>query len=76
MPMKLKLVEFSRSTPLHELPQLMTEQEVARYLALSIKKLVRLRYERRGPRTVRLGSTELVRREDLVAWIETRFAAE
>lgn len=65
---------ISRATPLSELPALMTEQEVASYLAIPHKQVVRMRYERRGPKTVRLGSRERVRREDLICWIELQAA--
>lgn len=78
MPLQIKPSDGNvfRSTPLHELPQLLTEIEFAEYLALPPKKLVRLHYERRGSRTIRLGSTELIRREDLIAWIEAPSMAE
>lgn len=63
---------ISRSTALLELPQLLTEKEVAEYLALTVTQVIRVRYDKRGPRTIRVGSKERVRREDLIAWIDEK----
>ena len=59
-----------RTKPLQSLPAMMTEQEVAAFLSLDLKKLRRLRYDGRGPRTVKIGNQHRVRREELILWLE------
>jgi len=47
----------------------MTEEQVAAYLAYDVKKLRRLRYEGKAPRTIKIGNEHRIRREDLLSWM-------
>jgi excisionase family DNA binding protein len=47
----------------------MTEEQVADYLAFDVKKLRRLRYDGKGPTTLKIGNLHRIRREDLLSWM-------
>jgi excisionase family DNA binding protein len=55
-------------TDLRDLPAIMTETEVAAYLRLTTKKLRRMTYEKRGPRSRGQGSDRRFYRQDLIDW--------
>jgi excisionase family DNA binding protein len=65
----MALVMKSKGPRSAENPSLLSEDEAARQLGLAPEKLRRLRYQRRGPKTIKLGRVRLIRREDLEAWI-------
>ena len=56
-----------------ELPEqnspLLTEGEAAAFLKVSPAKLRRLRYDKRGPKTVKIGGSHRIRRSALVQWL-------
>lgn len=55
-----------------ELPAILSEGQVANLLDISISQLRRLGYEKRGPKTVRVGSVRVVTRDALMAWLSAR----
>ena len=68
----MPLVIASKSAATQSLPAVIREAEAARYLGIDPKKLRRLVYEKRGPRSVKLGRERLYPREDFLAWIAMR----
>jgi excisionase family DNA binding protein len=62
-------LSFSRRTSTSDLPAFLTEVELAAYLSMDVKKLRRLRYEKRGPVYRKIGTEYRVRREDVIAWL-------
>ena len=67
--MPLRLSKSPVPAPAHTLPPVMTEEQVAAYLAYDLKKLRRLRYEGKAPRTIKIGNEHRIRREDLLSWM-------
>lgn len=52
--------------------RLLTEQEVAEVLGVTIKCLQDWRYHRRGPAFVKVGRLPRYRQSDLDSWIQSR----
>lgn len=52
---------------------LMTSEETAAYLRLSVPALHQMRSRGRGPRAIRVGRRLLFRRGDLVTWAQSRY---
>jgi len=50
----------------------MDERQAARILGLSVATLQAWRYQKRGPRYVKLGNAVRYREADLRAWIESQ----
>jgi excisionase family DNA binding protein len=48
---------------------LLTEQDVAKYLNVSLASVRRWRLERRGPQFIKVGTLVRYRIEDLQAWV-------
>lgn len=66
MPLKLSTdqpAKARQSTTASNLPAFVTEEEAASYLAIDVKKLRRIRYDGRGPKTHKIGNTHRIRRE-------------
>ena len=51
------------------LPAVLSEAEAAEFLGVPPERLRRLRYQRRGPPTLRIGRQRIIRRGDLLQWI-------
>lgn len=62
-------LRITRTIALESLPTFLTEQEVASYLRIDERKLRRLGYEKRGPRSKKLCGVHRYHRDDLVAWL-------
>ena len=67
--MALRLSKSPAPASRPTLPPVMTEEQVAAYLAYDVKKLRRLRYEGKAPRTIKIGNEHRIRREDLLSWM-------
>jgi excisionase family DNA binding protein len=57
-----------------ELPPYLTEDEVAAYLKVSLKTLVRLRYDKKGPPFRRLGKEYRYSMSGLLNWLNCKTA--
>ena len=55
-----------------ELPELVSRQQVAEYLGVTPQALSQMSVRHQGPRYVRVGRSVRYRREDLLAWIDSR----
>jgi predicted DNA-binding transcriptional regulator AlpA len=54
------------------LETLLNEHDVARVTGLSVASVRRWRLLRQGPKYLKIGSAVRYRREDVVAWLESR----
>jgi excisionase family DNA binding protein len=52
--------------------QLLTPSELAEYLRVPLRTLYQWRYERRGPRAIRVGRHLRYRWRDVERWLEER----
>ena len=59
---------------LDDLPPFLTEEEVAEYLRLPLKTLVRMRYDKRGPRFRRCGNDHRYPLGGLLEWLSAKEA--
>ena len=50
---------------------LLTEQQVGKFLGVSLRTLQKWRLERRGPRFIKMGSLVRYRPEDLSGWLDS-----
>lgn len=51
---------------------LLSEEEVASILGVDFKAIRRMRYERRGPPTIKVGRAHRIRRAALEEWLSAR----
>ena len=62
----------NRPTSAASLPVMVKESEAASFLGVEAKKLRRLCYEKRGPKSIKFGRDRLYPREALLEWIAER----
>lgn len=60
------------TTPDNKLEALLNEYDVAKVTGLSVASVRRWRLLRQGPKYLKIGSAVRYRREDVIAWLESR----
>lgn len=65
-------IASERREPLADTSPLLTEEEAAALLRITPAKLRRLRYDKRGPKTVKIGGDHRIRHAALMQWMADR----
>jgi len=65
-------VLHTKSVSPQHLQSILREIDAANFLGVEAKKLRRLVYEKRGPRTIKLGRERLYPRDAFLAWVAER----
>lgn len=68
--MKREAAERTTPVPTLTIPDLLTIEELSDYLLVPVATLRRWRYERTGPRAVKLGRHVRYRRADVEKWLD------
>lgn len=68
MPLALR----TQSIAMDKMPSVLKEEDAADLLGIEAKKLRRLVYDRKGPKTIKLGRDRLYPRDAFFEWIASR----